>query len=218
MAGLRERQKSDRLRRILAAASDRFQNLGYDAARIEDIAEQAEVSVGTVYNYFGNKGDLLVAIVTLEVEEILEEGAQLIADPPADVGRAVSDLIWLYYDHSLHYLSKEMWRTAMALAIRSPESPVSRRYTGLDTRLAAQVCDLVRSLQRRGLVQPQLDAEALGQMMFNNLNMMFVEFAKHEEQSLDDLKAAVARQNAPLVHLMSCPDDRQVIPRLRSLT
>lgn len=202
MAGLRERQKTDRRRRILAAASSRFRALGFEAARIDDIAEEAEVSAGTVYNYFGNKGDVLVAIVSLEVEEILTEGAALVSDPAPDVATAVGDLIGLYFDHSLHYLSKEMWRTAMALSIRSPGSAISRRYTELDERLARQVCDLIRSLQARGLVQTQLDADALGQMMFNNLNMMFVEFVKRDDQDLQELKETVARQNAPLLRFI----------------
>ena len=44
-------------------------------------------------------------------------------------------LIRLYYDHSLHYLSKEMWRKAMALSIEAPDSPFSQRYTELDAML-----------------------------------------------------------------------------------
>ena len=63
MAGLRERQKADRERRILEAATGLFREVGYDAARIEDIAERAQVSVGTFYNYYQNKGDILLATV-----------------------------------------------------------------------------------------------------------------------------------------------------------
>jgi len=210
--GLRERQKADRLRRILDAASVRFRRLGYDATHIEDIAEEAEVSVGTVYNYFGNKGDVLVAIVSLEVEEILDEGARLIAASTGDVVDAVEALIGLYYDHSLHYLSKEMWRTAMALAIRSPDSPVSRRYTALDARLAGQVCALIESLQARGIVRRDLDAKAVGALLFNNLNMMFIEFAKDEGQDLAQLKTLVSAQNAPLLRLIRAQSLQTVPP------
>ena len=41
MTGLRERQKADRTRRILEAASTLFRAQGYDAVRIEDIAAAA---------------------------------------------------------------------------------------------------------------------------------------------------------------------------------
>ncbi len=63
MARQREMQKLNRHRRIVDAASRLFSATDYQSVRMEDIAEIAEVSVGTVYNYFNSKGDLLTAIV-----------------------------------------------------------------------------------------------------------------------------------------------------------
>ena len=199
MAGLREKQKALRNRALLTAAAERFRRLGYEATRIEDIAEQAEVAVGTFYNYFGNKGDVLLAIVTLEVEEILAEGQRWVANPPEDITTAVAGLIRIYYNHSLLYLSKEMWRTAMALTIQNPDSPFSQRYTALDARLSAQVCALMQRLQDLGRIRAQASAQAAGQLLFNNLNMMFIEFVKDEAMGLEALHKTVARQNAVLL-------------------
>ncbi|MFN3077597.1 MAG: TetR/AcrR family transcriptional regulator [Alphaproteobacteria bacterium] len=203
MTGLRERQKADRTRRILEAASRLFRDHGYGAIRIEDIAQAAEVSVGTLYNYFTNKGDLLLAIVSMEVEEVLETGKSVVADPPADIAQALARLIGIYYDHSLFYLSKEMWRTAMAISIEAPETPFSARYTALDALLTAQVCDLIRELQRRGYARPCLEAEAMGQVIFNNLNQMFIEFVKQDDMPVADLHAATARQNAIIAEMLT---------------
>jgi len=205
MAGLRAKQKADRNRRILEAATGLFRRVGYDSARIEDIAEIAEVSVGTLYNYYANKGDVLVAAVSMEVEEVLEAGQRIVEAPPAGVGEALQALIDQYFDHSLVYLSKEMWRTAMAISIQQPESPFSKRYTELDQRLCYQVSTLVLTLQRRGAIMPGIDAVAVGQMFFNNLNMMFIEFAKDEAMPLAALKERVARQNRPLTMLIAGP-------------
>lgn len=202
MAGLREQQKADRHRRILDAASALFRNLGYEAARMEDIAELARVSPGTVYNYFGYKGDVLVAIVAMEVEEILADGALMIDRPHLSVEDAVGALVTHYYDHSLVYLNKEMWRMAMALSIRDPNGAVSRRYTALDQQLADQICQLLKRLQIAGLVTAGLDTTAIGQMIFNNLNMMFMEFVKEERMPLSLLKDRVTQQNAPLLRLI----------------
>jgi AcrR family transcriptional regulator len=203
MAGLRERQKADRERRILESATALFRDVGYDAARIEDIAERAEVSVGTFYNYFENKGDILLATVGMEVEEVLAAGEAIVADPPADVAEALSRLINQYYDHSLVYLSKEMWRTAMAISIQQPETPFSRRYTALDARLCAQVSTLIQRLQLRGVVMAGIDTSAVGAMFFNNLNMMFTEFVRDEAMPIARLKDDVARQSRPLATLIS---------------
>ncbi len=203
MVGLRAKQKADKNRRILEAAGALFRELGYDAARIEDIAARAEVSPGTVYNYYQNKGEMLVATVAMEVTEVLEDGEAIVANPPADIARALSTLIDSYYDHSLMYLSKAMWRAAMAISIRQPETPLSRQYTELDGRLAAQVVRLVETLQARGVARADVDARALGEVLFNNLNMMFMEFCKDETMPLEALKAQVAVHNRPIAELIA---------------
>ena len=203
MAGLREKQKADRERRILKAASTGFRRDGYRSVRIEDLAAMAEVSVGTVYNYYRTKGDILIATVAMEVEEVLETGAALVADPPEGVEAALLALIFGYYDHSLSYLSKEMWRTAMALAIEAPDTPNGRRYTELDARLAAQVTELVAALQARGEVRGDLNPAPIGALVFNDLNQMFLEFVKDDGMTLDQLRDRVAAHIRPLTRLIA---------------
>lgn len=205
MAGLREKQKADREKRILQAAVTRFQAEGYRPVRIEDLAQTAEVSVGTVYNYYQTKGDILIAVVAMEVEEILDAGRAVVADPPKGTAEAILRLIFGYFDHSLDYLSKEMWRFAMALSIEAPGTPNGRRYTDLDHRLAEQVTDLVRALQARGDICPDLDARLFGEVIFNNLNQMFIDFVKDDEMTLDQLKARVAAQTIPLARMAAGP-------------
>lgn len=203
MTGLREKQKADRERRILEAAVVKFRADGYRSVRIEDLAETAEVSVGTVYNYFQTKGDILIAIVAMEVEEVLASGATVIADPPEGVEEPILRLIFKYYDHSLNYLTKEMWRNAMALSIDNPGTPNGKRYAELDRRLSAQVGDLVTVLQTRGDVAPILDARSLGHLIFYALNQLFVEFIKDESMRLQNLRSQVRQQMKPLFELLS---------------
>jgi AcrR family transcriptional regulator len=203
MTGLRARQKRLRHERILDAAMLLFREAGYDAVRTEDIAAAAEVSVGTLYNYFENKGDLLLALVTLEVEEVLEQGAAVVANPPPAIAEALNALIFGYYDHSNTYLTKELWRQALALTIQAAETPFSQRFTALDRSLTEQVTALMAELQQRGLARADVDAGALGQVIFNTLNQMFIEFMKVEAMTLDTLKANVTRQTEALALLLA---------------
>lgn len=189
MSGLRAQNKADRSRRILESASRLFREAGFDAVRIEDIAQDAQMSPGTVYNYFTTKGDVLLAIVSMEVEEVLSAGEALVADPKGDFASAMAALIGGYYDHSLMYLSKAMWRTAMAQSIAAPEAAFSRHYTGLDQRLTDQVCALTARLQQMGKLRLDIDPNILGAMIFNDINMMFMEFVKDEAAGLSDLQA-----------------------------
>jgi len=202
VAGLRERQKVDRNRRILTAAAALFRRNGYRQVRMDDLAHEAGVSVGTVYNYYATKGDILIAIVSMEVEEVLEAGEVLLASPPQPILNALIRLIDHYYDHSLKYLSKEMWRAAMANSIDAPQTPNGIKYMRLDERLRLQVQRFIRALQERGDVVPDLDAMVMGSLLFNMLNMLFIDFVKSEEMDLEALKDTLHEQLAVLARLI----------------
>ncbi|MBI2720273.1 MAG: TetR/AcrR family transcriptional regulator [Rhizobiales bacterium] len=199
MTGLRARQKADRHERILEAAAELFRAHGYEAATIEAIAQAAEVSIGTIYNYYRNKGDLLVAIVAMEVHEVLNAGEAVIARPPRSAEKAVDALIGNYIEHSLVYLSKEMWRQAMAISTQQPSSPFGTTYGALDVKLARQTCDLVEKLQSLDLIRADVDATAVGEVIFNNTNMMCMIFVKIEAMTVAALRARLRRQNRAII-------------------
>lgn len=64
----RERLKRQREQRILDAAAAIFAQKGYHHATVHDIAVAADVADGTIYNYFENKFDLLIALLSRIVE------------------------------------------------------------------------------------------------------------------------------------------------------
>lgn len=59
----RQREREQRYQTILESAGGLFARDGYHQTSIEQIADRAEVSVGTVYFYFKNKEDLLIRLI-----------------------------------------------------------------------------------------------------------------------------------------------------------
>ena len=59
----RQREREQRYQTILKAAETLFAKEGYHKANMEQLADMAEVSVGTVYFYFKNKEDLLIRLM-----------------------------------------------------------------------------------------------------------------------------------------------------------
>lgn len=58
----RLREKEQRYETLLRAAEHLFVHRGYHETSVENIADRAEVSVGTVYFYFKNKEELLMKL------------------------------------------------------------------------------------------------------------------------------------------------------------
>jgi AcrR family transcriptional regulator len=199
MSGLRARQKAHRHDRILDAASRLFREQGYETVKIEAIAAAADVAIGTIYNYYRNKGDLLVAIVSREVEAVLKAGEEVIANPPGGPEAAVDALVGGYVEHSLLDLSKEMWRQAMAISTTQPGSPFGLTYAALDQALARQTCQLLEKLQGLGQLSSKADAQSLGEVIFNNTNMNFILFVKDEAMTMAELRATLLRQHGAVL-------------------
>lgn len=59
----RQREREARYQTILRSAENLFAKNGYHQTSMEQIADLAEVSVGTVYFYFKNKEDLLIQLL-----------------------------------------------------------------------------------------------------------------------------------------------------------
>lgn len=61
----RERKAAARKREIINAAAHLFAEKGFHRTTTRDIAEQADISEGTLYNYFNSKDDLLLDIMDM---------------------------------------------------------------------------------------------------------------------------------------------------------
>ena len=76
----RERRIAARKKQILKAAETVFSQKGYERATTREIADAADISEGTLYNYFDGKSDLLDAVAQSFAEDISNEIANLEAD------------------------------------------------------------------------------------------------------------------------------------------
>ncbi|MFF4080498.1 TetR/AcrR family transcriptional regulator [Streptomyces sp. NPDC001777] len=73
---LRERKKLQTRHRLLAAATELFAKRGFDQVSVAEIAEAAEVSKMTVFNYFASKEDLVLS----PMEEHVGDVARVVRD------------------------------------------------------------------------------------------------------------------------------------------
>ena len=62
-----------RTRQVLVATARLMERDGSQAASMQAFAEEASASVGLIYRYFGNKQDLLLAVIVQMLETIAEQ-------------------------------------------------------------------------------------------------------------------------------------------------
>jgi len=76
----REREKEERRRSILRAAREVFFESGFHRATVDDVAERAGVSKGTVYLYFESKETILALLLLEGLNELVENLEQAYAE------------------------------------------------------------------------------------------------------------------------------------------
>lgn len=106
--GRRERKAAQTRSRILTAARDAMSAGGPESLTINDIAERADVAVGTVYNYFESRDEVIDEVIYDVIETLgqrLDALTLEIADPAEVysfslrhlVGTAISDPVWGWF-------------------------------------------------------------------------------------------------------------------------
>nr|WP_070959886.1 TetR/AcrR family transcriptional regulator [Hyphomonas sp. Mor2] len=89
---LTRRQKvEERERTILAAAREAFLELGYEGARMADIASRAGIAEGTIYLYYKTKNELMHAFVA-DFWDDLTRSARLAVSETSDTFEALRQL------------------------------------------------------------------------------------------------------------------------------
>lgn len=180
MSGLRERQKEQRREAILEAAMALFDQLGYTATTVEQIAARAGVSAPTVFNYFGSKQDILFALALRADTQGLNEAR---AELPAmeNMVDAMCHLNSLVIKRELQALPITVWRE-----ICGPYGNVSEGYQAVNRRLIQETAQQLRQSQQRGRISESYDPLFIAEFLNDYCSLMF---AKLVHQDPPDLAA-----------------------------
>lgn len=153
-------------RRVMEAGLRLFDVMGFPDTSVEDVRLQSEVSVGTIYHYFGNKEGLAAA---LYVQALIGYRRELLAvltapeafGPPEEVVRGL-------VGRQLRWIAREPARARLLDRRREiADFAVARPWTrDLDRRFVATIAGWYRPLAQRGelrlIPQPLLSAIWMG--------------------------------------------------------
>ena len=73
--------RARRRREILKAATEEFSRCGFEGTRIDAVAKRAGIGKSTVYEYYPSKEELLYAVCTMVIAEIIERMREVLDAP-----------------------------------------------------------------------------------------------------------------------------------------
>lgn len=210
-AGLRERKKAQRRELIMDIARRKLRDESYADVTIESIAYEAGISGVTIYNYFGHKAGLLLALVEESdkslTRRLTEEQSALQHDAP-DFVRYCADFAQRLRLHATSNLPKPVWREILAASIQSGSEEFGRSYKALDEALTDFLARWARVCIQAGTLSASADPDALADTMFQIQNARFQQFMSDDGISEVDIDVLTRRDFAQLRVLFSAGDGK----------
>lgn len=144
---------------ILEAAAELFTTQGYDNTSTSDIATRAGKPVGSVYTYFKDKRQILLALWDLLYREEAEAAlAELTVTDGVDVRTAISKAVTRLFERQMLY--RKLSPTIAYLATQDAE--VGARVRELNQVALARLQEFLQAIHERGLGYiPDPEAAAL---------------------------------------------------------
>lgn len=134
----REQDRAAKRSAVLRAAVQMFNERGFHATSLEDVAASLGISKPTIYHYLGNKDQVLLECVTIGLQQLLEAAAAARADSGKGIDRLRS-FLRRYAEVNMDDFGRCVVRTGEEAL--SPESV--RRFRGLKREIDAAMRALI---------------------------------------------------------------------------
>lgn len=171
--------KDDKGRQILEAATRVFALKGYEAARVEDIAQVAQVGKGTVYEYFNSKQHLF--------EEMLKYSLRVYADTIIRAfsrGSTLKEVLEHGFLASFSFVNehRSLARVLMAHPTGGPSSIVREWVLSLRDELQRTVGDILRRFVDGG---ESYDFDVAAQIVLGTLDSLSLSLLLNKDNDAD---------------------------------
>lgn len=162
MGKLGKQRKENRVERIRAAALKLFEEYGYQTTTMEQIAERADFSVRTLYNYFESKADILVDFMSDHKIQYAKLGKELLDKDQGSPAQILSKLFRLYYNEVT--MNKDLM-LEMLSAMLSPHSKVREKLSPTHNQITDINELLLKKFIKEGKLSPKINVPKAAELL-----------------------------------------------------
>ena len=183
--GLRSRKKAQRRQDILSVAGRLFNDNGFDATTMVEIAENTGVSPPTVFNYFGSKENILSALLfegtaRVRVEHLAQRPRE---DQPFVV--ILTRLLCELTENTMRIAGKRVWRYAESANIRRVGTEFQKQFAESDLALLRLIRAYLGDYTLVLRSKRPADYDFFAQMVYDLWTARYFEFIKDDGMTIE---------------------------------
>jgi AcrR family transcriptional regulator len=173
------------LETLLDVAVTVFNERGYEATSMEELAGRLGITKSAIYHHVPGKGELL----RLALDRALDALFAVTTEPSATTGPAIDRLEHVVRG-SVRVLAAELPFVTLLLRVRG-NTDVERAALERRRRLDRIVTDLVRAAEEEGSVRPDVDPALTSRLLFGTVNSLTEWYRPDGDLTPDALADAV---------------------------
>lgn len=188
--GLREKRKIDTCAGIILSARHLFFSSGYKKTSMGEIAEHSQVAVGTLYNYFKSKGEIMLAITK-------EDSADLLVPFSNSDMKAISveDLTWIFTDKLISFISaypRELVKELIGVFWEAGQKNLSEGLASIDIRIMNQITEMISILGKNGQIKKETKPQVVALALYGMATTAVMWYSVHPDMTLDRTRETIA--------------------------
>jgi len=170
IAERKEREKLQRRRDIIDAAEKVFFSRGFESATMDEIAEKAELSKGTLYLYFKSKEDLQFAIFMRGSDILMKMMNDNLSTGSTGYQRllGLADSFIRFSRENRNYFSLFMYYESSRMEVLNIDQDQLQVYLKEDSPLALVTHEVIRGMQD-GSLRDDLTAEVFSATLWSQM-------------------------------------------------
>jgi len=161
--------RPEALRRLRSIIIEHFSRAEYHEVGIRDICKQAGVSPQTVYKYFGNKEDLLLACVEEDLARLGENAVAAATAAGDDVEAGLRGIFGAQFDFYAEHAA-----IARIIFLNLPTSYWVKRRSAAHARFYDAMERLIAEQQQLGKIRGDVPADVLRDWVTGGANRMLL--------------------------------------------
>jgi len=188
--GLRERKRRDTRKAILDSAEILFPLRGYRNTTMEAIAERADIAVGTIYNYFHSKAEVMVELNSRETERVISELRTLDIE-----GCSVEDMLWEIISRILAVFDRyprELMRELFSATIENSHSTLTNGLVRQDEKFLGYLAGILEELKSKGRLKMETDPGSVAYGIYSLVFGGMLRYSMDDDFTLEDAMTLIA--------------------------
>ncbi|MBS3741691.1 MAG: TetR/AcrR family transcriptional regulator [Candidatus Cloacimonetes bacterium] len=194
MRNLTKKKKQERRQRIFSNAVYLLKKKGFTNTSMLDIAEKSNLAVGTLYNYYPSKNDLIIAIFNRENQKFLRKINNKLKNLLQSDKNARSIIleVVLQFFNDLIFLSKKNMREIMT-ALFSSEDYLQKGMEE-DLRLISLIEQCLENLKTKNKIKKNIDTNLTAEIIYGIVFEQFIMYCMIPELKKRELRKRLHQQ------------------------